>query len=132
MVAASARLIVLVGLCPFGWTLYSLPALAHQTAAPTVCHPNLPLQAGTSRGALVLQGMAALPRAPAVQELLLLVLVLLAAVPAPGQALTDAQLLLQLMASFTNGASILSSWQGDNPCVGWYRVTCTNDQVTQM
>lgn len=92
------------------------------------------MKAKTSRGAQVLRGMAYLPGFPVVRELLLLALLLLAAVPAPSQAKTDAELLLDLKTSFTNGETQLSDWQvTTDPCDNkWLGVTCTNGQVTKL
>lgn len=97
------------------------------------CRANLSPQAGTYCAAQVLPGMAFLPGAPAMQKLLLLVLVLLSA-SAPGQALTDAQMLLSLKASFTNGMAALPNWQtGSDPCGdSWSRVVCENGQIKAL
>lgn len=52
-----------------------------------------------------------------------------AAAPAPSPAsnATDAELLLDMKAGFTNGDTLLSSWRGGDPCNGWIGVTCDNE-----
>ena len=39
----------------------------------------------------------------------------------------DAELLLALKATFTNGEVILASWNGSDPCRGWEGVACNTD-----
>lgn len=93
------------------------------TQAGFICTcPNL--QTRTCHGAQVRQGMGPRTGSPALQELLVL---LFATAPAPGQAVTDAQLLLHLKASFSNAADLLPDWkEGTDPCGDkWTGVVCT-------
>lgn len=45
----------------------------------------------------------------------------------PGSNASDAELLLDMKATFTNGDALLSSWTGEDPCDGWIGVTCDSD-----
>lgn len=75
--------------------------------------------------------MAFVQGARAAEELLVLVLVLLAVAPVPGQVKTDAELLLDLRDSFNNGRDKLPNWQGSSPC-DWAGVGCYAGQVTDL